>query len=216
MEITWFGHSCFRLKGNEAAVVTDPASPETGYAPGRLMAEIVTVSHRHAGHNNTSNVSGVRKVLWGPGEYDLSNVLVTGIAAFHDDERGARLGRNTVFLIELDGVRVCHLGDIGHVPQAEHLTELTNVDVLLIPVGGGGSTLGAAAAVKAINVIEPKLVVPMHYRAPGSARSDLDPLDRFLREMGLAPQEPQARLTVTRQALPKEKEAKVQVLEPQA
>jgi L-ascorbate metabolism protein UlaG (beta-lactamase superfamily) len=212
MEITWYGHSCFRLKGAEAAVVTDPVGPETGYLPERLAAEIITISHDHPGHNNVAAVSGVRKTLRGPGEYEVVNVLVVGVATFHDAERGARLGLNTAFVIEMDGVRVCHLGDLGHVPHGEQLAHLTSVDVLLVPVGGG-STIGATAAAEVINLIEPKLVVPMHYRTAACARPELEGPERFLKEMGLAAAEPQARLSVTRQGLPKDKEARVIVLD---
>jgi len=212
VDITWYGHSCFRLKGTETALVTDPVGPESGYQVGRLAADIVTVSHDHPGHNNLTAVAGARKVLQGPGEYEVANVLVTGVATFHDGERGAKLGRNTIFLIEIDGVRLCHLGDLGHLPRGEQLTELTNVDVLLAPVGGG-TTIGATTAVEVINLLGPKMVVPMHYRTPASPRPDLEGLERFLQEMGLATPEPQPRLTVTRQGLPKEKEARVVVLQ---
>lgn len=214
MDITWYGYSCFRLKGAESVVVTDPPGAEAGYQVGRLNAEIVTVSHNHPCHSNVAAVSGVRKVLTRPGEYEIANIIVTGIPTFHDSESGARLGRNTVFVIDVDGVRVCHLGDIGHIPKGDQLSELTNIDILLAPVGGGGS-LAAAAAAQVINLIEPKIVVPMHYRTPACNRHELDGVERFLKELGLAAHEAQPRLSVTRQGLPKEKEATVVVLQHQ-
>src|SRR5260370_41877849 len=111
MELSWLGHGCFRLRGKEVTVVTDPVGPEVGYTLARgLTAEIVTVSHDHAGHNNVAAVSGTPRVLRGPGEYEIGDVLITAIASYHDGERGKKLGRNTIYLLHLDDVQICHLG----------------------------------------------------------------------------------------------------------
>ena len=211
MEITWLGHSCFRLRGRDAAVVMDPCDKSSGYSIGRLNADIVTISHDHPGHNNTAGVAGSPRVVQGPGEFEISDVLIMGISTFHDDTKGAKLGKNTAYVVELDDVRVCHLGDIGHVPTPEQVEELSGVDILLAPVGGG-STIAAAAAAETVSLLEPKLVIPMHYKTP-AAKDDLEPLDRFLKEMGAktAEEERQPKLSVTKSTLPEE--TKVLVLE---
>ncbi|MDZ4278759.1 MAG: MBL fold metallo-hydrolase, partial [Dehalococcoidia bacterium] len=165
MEITWLGHSCFRLRGRDAAVVFDPCDKKTGYNIGRPTADIVTVSHDHPGHSNVAAVAGSPRVVAGPGEFEIAGVLIMGIRTYHDKEQGGKLGKNTAYVLELDDVRVCHLGDLGHVPTPEQVEELSGVHVLLAPVGGG-STIGAAAAAEVVSLLEPKLVIPMHYKTP--------------------------------------------------
>ena len=211
MEITWLGHSCFRLRSRESVIVTDPCAKSTGYSIGRPTADIVTVSHDHPGHNNVRAVAGSPRVIQGPGEFEIAGALITGIRTYHDPEKGQRLGKNIAYVLELDNVRVCHLGDLGHVPTPEQVEELSGVDVLLAPVGGG-NTIAAAAAVETVSLLEPKLVIPMHYQTP-AAKAELDPLDRFLKEMGApsALEERQPKLSVTRNTLPHE--TKVQVLD---
>ena len=211
MEITWLGHSCFRLRGREAAVVTDPCAKSTGYSVGRLAADIVTVSHDHPGHNNVAAVTGSPRVVQGPGEFEIAGVLIMGIRTYHDEEKGERLGKNIAYVLEVDDLRVCHLGDLGHVPTPEQVEELSGVDILLAPVGGN-NTIAAAAAAETVSLLEPKLVLPMHYQTP-AAKAQLDPLDRFLKEMGApsALEERQAKLSITKSTLPHE--TKVLVLD---
>ena len=211
MEITWLGHSCFRLRGREAAIVTDPCAKSTGYSVGRPAADIVTVSHDHPGHNNVAAVTGSPLVVQGPGEFEIAGVLIMGIRTYHDDEKGERMGKNVAYVLELDDLRVCHLGDLGHVPTPEQVEELSGIDILLAPVGGN-NTIGAAAAVETVSLLEPKLVLPMHYQTP-AAKAQLDPLDRFLKEMGApsALEERQAKLSITKSTLPHE--TKVLVLD---
>ncbi len=211
MEITWLGHSCFRMRGKDAAVVTDPCDKSTGYTIGKPSAEIVTISHDHPGHNNARAVAGEPRIVHGPGEYEISGVLIMGVQTYHDAKKGAELGKNTAYVFELDDLRVCHLGDLGHVPTAEQAEELSGVDVLLMPVGGG-STIDATAAAETVSLLEPKLVIPMHYQTP-AAKAKLEPLDRFLKEIGAksALDERLPKLTVTRTTLPHE--TKVQVLD---
>ena len=200
MEISWLGHSCFRIKGNSATVITDPYSPDLGYSLGKPTARIVTVSHQHSGHAYTQGIAGEPKVIAGPGEYEIGGVLITGIAAFHDAEEGLKHGRNTVYLMEVDEVSVCHLGDLGHVLAAEQVEELENVDVLLLPVGGM-STIDAPAAAQVVRQLEPKVVIPMHYQTQALKR-EFEPVSRFLKEIGVQQLEPQPKLSLTRSSLP--------------
>lgn len=206
MELTWLGHSGFRLKGKEATLVTDPPSPATGYSLGRLSADVVTISHNHAGHNYAAGVGDDPKVIDGPGEYEVHGVLISGIQTYHDQERGKRLGRNTAYLITIDDIHVCHLGDLGG-PLDEHAQEaLSGADVLLIPVGGGNA-LNAAGAAQVIAQLDARIVVPMHYATAAYKPAEsppLDPLEKFLREMSAEGIEPQPKLSVTPASLPAE------------
>jgi L-ascorbate metabolism protein UlaG (beta-lactamase superfamily) len=217
MEITWFGHSCFRLmERGMAAVVTDPYDDSLGYPPLRLKADIVTVSHDAPGHSNLDAVKGERRALTGPGEYEIGGVFITGIAT---SRAGAEAGKkkkggenarsNTLYVFDYDGLTVCHLGDLDHVPSQSQIEALGAVHVALVPVGGGGG-LNAAQAAEVISLIEPSLVVPMHYRTDAGSR-DLDPVSKFLKEMGLGNAKPEPLLKVAKSNLPDE--TKVVVLE---
>ncbi len=206
VEITWLGHSCFRLRDRAATVVTDPYGKDMGLILPRVRADIVTVSHDADDHNFIRGVKGDFQVLSGPGEYEVSAVFVTGLEL--RGERKAKKDavlqpRNTVFLFEFDDLTVCHLGDLEIVPtQAQVEEALGEVDVLLIPVGGGES-LNASQASEVVSLLEPHIVIPMHYRVPG-VESKLDPVNKFLKEMGLDKVPPQEALKVSRGGLPEE------------
>jgi L-ascorbate metabolism protein UlaG (beta-lactamase superfamily) len=200
MEISWLGYSCFRLKGSQATVITDPYSPELGYKLGKPTATIVTVSHQHPGHSYVEGVGGGPRVVRGSGEYEISGVLITGIATFHDGEKGLKRGKNTAYHIEIDEVAICHLGDLGHVLSVEQVEELENVDVLLLPVGGV-STINAPLAAEVVRQLEPKVVVPMHYQTPELKR-ELEPVERFLKEIGAKDVAPQPKLNISKSNLP--------------
>lgn len=197
MEITWLGHSCFRLKGKGITLLTDPFDSSAGYNLGKLAANIVTVSIDLPDHNHIQAVGGNPMVIDGPGEYEVSGVLITGIAS---PSGGLSGRRNTVYVLEMDDLRLCHLGDLGKVPKADLVEEVGSVDVLLVPVGGRG-TLDASTAAETISLLEPKIVIPMHYKA-SLFGPDLEPLDRFLREMGIKEPVPQPKVNVTRSNLP--------------
>ena len=211
MEITWLGHSCFRMRGRDATIVTDPCDKSTGYNISRPTADIVTVSHQHDDHCHLKAVAGSPFVIDGAGEYEIHGAFITGIGTYHDNSKGADRGHNVAFVMELEDMRVCHLGDLGHVPTAAQVEELSGVDILLAPVGGG-STIGGAAAAETVSLLEPKLVIPMHYQTPAT-KEQLEPLDRFLKEMGApgAMDEKQPKLSVTKSTLPHE--TKVTVLD---
>lgn len=201
MEIIWLGHAHFRLRSRDATVVTDPFPWKSSGPSGRVVADVVTVSHQHPGHNAVATVMGSPKVLTGPGEYEVKGISIIGIPTYHDGERGKKRGKNTVYLIEMEDLVVCHLGDLGHVLTTDQVDEMrNNVDVLLIPVGGE-VTIDAAQAVEVISLIEPRLVIPMHYRV-GDLDAELDPLERFLREMGTGELTTQSKLTVTKSSIP--------------
>ncbi|MCL4459737.1 MAG: MBL fold metallo-hydrolase [Chloroflexi bacterium] len=207
MEIIWLGHSCFRLKSRDAVLLIDPYDKSIGYNLGKPTADIVAVTHQHPGHAHTVAIAGNPKIISGPGEYEVKGVVITGIRTFHDDENGQRLGKNTAYLVEMDDLVICHLGDLGHVLTAEQVEALSDVNILLVPVGGF-NTINASQAVEIINLVEPKIAIPMHYKTE-AAKVDLDPLDRFTHEIGLKHYEPQPKLVVNKGSLPEELEITV-------
>jgi L-ascorbate metabolism protein UlaG (beta-lactamase superfamily) len=202
MEITWLGHSCFKLRGKQASILTDPFDNTIGYNLGKITADIVTVSHDHPQHSFASGVGGDPKVLRGPGEYEIAGIFIYGTTTFHDSNKGQTRGKNTVYLMEIDDIKVCHLGDLGHALSAAQIEEISDTDVLLIPVGGV-STIDAAGAVEMINVVQPKIVIPMHYKT-AVTKLELDPVDKFLKEMGIKEASPLPKLTVNKSMLPLE------------
>jgi len=202
MEITWYGHSCFRLRDKGVAVVTDPYSKDIGYTLPRIRADIVTVSHDHPDHNNARAIKGSPRVLSGPGEYEIKGVFITGIATYHDGKQGRERGRNTVFIFEFNGLTVCHLGDLGHVPTQDQAEVLSGAQVLLIPVGGV-YTINAAQAAEVVSLLEPRIVIPMHYKTP-LVKIKLDPVSKFLKAMGVDRPTPVDSLQVHGSKLPEE------------
>lgn len=200
MEITWLGHCSFLLKGATLAIVTDPFDDTLGLRPGRVQADVVTASSKDSHHNHLGMTTGFRKAFAGPGEYEVSDVFIHGIKSFRDASQGAERGRNTVYRILMDGIRLCHLGTIGHVPTTEQVTAIGDVDVLFVPVGGGGA-LTPAQATEVVSLLEPKLIIPMHFQTPGLLLP-LEPLDAFLKEQGVAGMEPTPKLQLTASSLP--------------
>jgi L-ascorbate metabolism protein UlaG (beta-lactamase superfamily) len=205
MEITWFGHSCFRLRDRATSVVTDPYGKDIGLVLPRVRADLVTVSHTASDHDYVRGVKSGFKTLTGPGEYEVSGVFVTGLELRGERKKGKtpEKPRNTVFLFEFEDLTICHLGDLDHVPTQAQVEEvLGEVDVLLIPVGGGES-LNAAQASEVVSLLEPHIVIPMHYKIKDSPLK-LDPVSKFFKEMGLDNVATQETLKISRSGLPEE------------
>jgi L-ascorbate metabolism protein UlaG (beta-lactamase superfamily) len=188
MDITFLGHSSFRLKGKTATVVTDPFDPEVvGLKFPKVAADIVTVSHQHEDHNQADLVKDVKRLVSGPGEYEIKGVSIIGIPTFHDEEKGAKRGKNTIYVYEIDGLRLVHLGDLGHKLHEKILEKIGDIDILMVPVGGE-YTIGPTEAVEVARAIEPKIVIPMHYQMPGlnpATFAKLSLTKPFLAEIGL-------------------------------
>ena len=202
MEITWLGRNSFRIRGREGIVITDPCPPDSGYNPGKLTADVVTLSSRDkAGYSYREGVAGDPSVFDAPGEYEVGGILVTGTATTAADG-----SRNVAFIIELEGMRVAHLGLLG-TNNVKDLDGLKGVDVLLLPAGGGNS-LGGAASADVMTTVDPKIAIPMNYGTDLEADKSLDPLERFLKETGMKP-EPEPKLTVSRTGLPADLTVKV-------
>ncbi len=200
MEISWLGHSCFRIKGNRAVVITDPYPPDLGYSLGKPAADIVTVSHQHPAHSYVQGIGGNPKAITAPGEYEISEVLIIGLATFHDGVGGKQRGKNTLYVIDIDEVTLCHLGDLGHDLSTEQVEKIGNVDVLFVPVGGV-STINAQLAAKVVRQLEPKIVIPMHYKT-GALKRALEPVDGFLKEMGVLEVAAKPKLSLQKSNLP--------------
>ncbi len=206
MEIMWYGHSCFRLtERNMATVVTDPYdNTSIGYFPLKLKADIVTISHDAPGHNNSDAVKGTSHVISGPGEFEIGGVFITGVQTDGGSagKRTKEQTRNTLYVFDYDGLTVAHLGDLKQLPPQTEIEALGTVNVALVPVGGGGG-LNAAKAAEVISLIEPNIVIPMHY-ATSDAKVSLESLNKFIKEMGLSKPETQPSIKVTRSSLPEE------------
>lgn len=209
-EIKWFGHGCFRVRAREATIVLDPVGKATGYALPRQKADIVTVSHPHPGHNALGQVQEGYFLIDGPGEYEVSDVFITGVRTFHDNDEGKARGYNTAYLLELEEMRICHLGDLGHVLTDSQIADLHDVDVLLVPVGGGNA-LDAQTATEVIGQLGPRIVVPMHYRTK-SGDNNLADLDEFCKALAVENPTAQEKLTLRKSDLPET--IKVVILEP--
>lgn len=212
MDITHLGHSSFRLRGKTATLVTDPFdSKQVGLKFPKVTADIVTVSHDHGDHNNVDAVGDVKRVVSGPGEYEISGVSIIGIASYHDDKKGEERGKNTVYVIEMDELRIAHMGDLGHKLSEKTLEEIGDLDILMIPVGGF-YTIDAKQAVETVRSIEPSITIPMHYKMKGMAASfdKISSVDGFLSEAGL-PVEKAKKLSVRKSDVGEE--MKVVVLE---
>jgi len=184
MEITYIGRSCFKIKGKESTIVIDPYDPaKAGYRLPKIDCDILLISHSHFDHNYAQGVTDYKLKIDTPGEYEMAGTFIYGIETFHDASDGKERGKNTMFLIDIDGFTILHAGDLGHELSTETLEKMANVDVLLIPVGGV-YTIDAKSAAKVISSIEPSYVIPMHYK-DGNDNTDLEELSRFLEEMGL-------------------------------
>ena len=183
MEITYIGHSCFKIKGKELTIVIDPYNPEdVGYKLPKLEADVLLISHEHADHNYKEGVTGYRLLIDAPGEYETKDTFVYGIETFHDNKDGAERGKNIMYLIEMDGFNILHTGDLGHELSKETLEKIPNVDVLLVAVGGV-VTIDAKGASDIISELEPGFVIPMHYYE-NEKTEKLGKLEKFLDEMG--------------------------------
>lgn len=205
MIITWQGHSCFKIQDKTGldgvTVVTDPFDKKIGLKVPNFEADIVTVSHQHHDHNNIEALRGNPFVVDSPGEYDRKGVLIEGIDSYHDSKSGDERGANTIFRIELDDISLVHLGDLGHTLDNSQLERLAGTDILLIPVGGK-YTIDAQQAVEVISQIEPRIVIPMHYKTK-DLELDIDGIDKFIKAIGLTPTY-EEKLKIAKKDLPQE------------
>jgi len=216
MKITWHGQSCFKLlvksnNGDKITILIDPFDKETGLTPPRGNADIILITHNHHDHNNLKTVSGTPFVIEGPGEYDVKGVFIRGVYSYHDNDKGVERGINTIYVIEAEEMKICHLGDLGQKELADtQLEKIGEIDILMVPVGGT-YTIDSSEAVQVINQIEPSIVIPMHYKIPGITIK-LDKVDDFLKEIG-AQQETTGEINIKKTDLSEEMKVIIMKLE---
>lgn len=203
MVITWFGHSCFRLENKENSLLIDPFSKEIGLRPPKIKDNIVLTTHAHYDHNNLEGLPEDSFLIKGPGEYEVKGIFVKGIQSFHDKSQGQERGLNTIYAIRLEEMNVCHLGDFGQDKLSEEQIEkIGDTDILMIPVGGV-YTINYKEAVEIISEIEPKIVIPMHYKIQG-LNLNIDGPEKFLKEMSLTPEKVDRVFKIQKKNLPAE------------
>ncbi|KKT28028.1 MAG: Zn-dependent hydrolase [Candidatus Yanofskybacteria bacterium GW2011_GWA1_44_21] len=202
MQISWFGHSCFRLEAKEGSILIDPFSKEIGLKPPKIKDDIVLVTHEHYDHNNVADANSEAFVIRNPGEYEKSGIQIQGIPSWHDNTNGSERGPNTIYVMTAEEITLCHLGDLGQEKLTDQQVEaIGDVDVLMIPVGGN-YTIGPKEAVEVISQIGPKIVMPMHYKIPGLT-VEIDSAEKFVKELGLTP-EKLDKLKIQKKTLPAE------------
>jgi L-ascorbate metabolism protein UlaG (beta-lactamase superfamily) len=215
MEITYLGHSSFKIKTKSATVVTDPFDQSmVGLKFPSVEGDIVTVSHDHPDHNNSNKVTGAKKVISGPGEYEVAGVSILGYGSFHDDKKGLERGKNTIYVIEAEGLRLVHLGDLGHSLSDDMVSEMGTIDILMVPVGGV-YTIGPKEASEVVSKIDPYFVIPMHYKVPGltlTGGEKMEPVETFIKEAGI-PVENLPKFSIKKDDILEDQNAKVIVLE---
>ena len=193
MEISWFGHSCFQIVDSVGrSIITDPPAERVGYDLPNVLADVVLISHDHYDHNNFEAIKGNPAVIRGPGEHTASGITFYGVRTLHDDKGGRLRGENTVYIFALDRMRVCHLGDLGHILSSDQIREIGSVDILMIPVGGV-FTLDARGASEVVDQIRPRVIIPMHFKTD-ALRMNVETALRFLK--GRMPEGPLKRLTI--------------------
>jgi len=212
MVITWLGQSCFKLQSGDLVIVVDPFSKDIGLTPPRFRSDLVLITHNHEDHSNAATLTGDPFVISGPGEYEVKDVYVHGIETFHDEVQGKERGMNTAYKIETEGIRLAHLGDFGEKEiRSETVDALGDIDILMVPVGGK-FTIDAETAAKVVKQIEPRYVIPMHYKIPG-LKVPLEGVETFLKELG-SKSVPEEKLTLKKRDIAEEGKTEVKLLRP--
>ena len=211
MVIQWYGQSCFKITSGEFVLVVDPFGKEIGLTPPRFRSDVVLVSHTHYDHSNAESIAGEPFVVRGPGEYEVKGVFMEGFETYHDKVKGKERGMNTMYKIEIEGIKILHMGDFGEQAISNDiLEEIEDVDILMIPVGGKYTIDGGEAA-KIVKQIEPRFVIPMHYKIPGLSVG-LDNADQFLKDMGAGKKESQDKLTLKKKDIGEDEKTEVIIL----
>lgn len=204
MTIAWYGQSCFRIEAKEGSILIDPFSKEIGLRPPRIKDDLVLVTHGHYDHNNIENINPEAFLITSPGEYEKNTIQIRGITSFHDNESGRLRGPNTIYVITAEDMTVCHMGDFGQDKLTDNqVEEIGDVDILMMPVGGN-YTVGAKEAVGIISQIEPKIVIPMHYKIK-DLKVDIEGPEKFVKELGLTPEKVD-KFKINKKSLPVEEE----------
>ncbi|MCK5475195.1 MAG: MBL fold metallo-hydrolase [Candidatus Pacebacteria bacterium] len=215
MNITWYAQSCFKLQSKDVVLITDSFDKKIGFKPPFGAADIVTISHDHYDHNNSQVIKGKPFIIDGEGEYEIKKVSVKGIESCHDNNKGADLGFNTIYVIEIEDINICHLGDIGQETLTNgQLEKIGRVDLLFIPIGGV-STIDWKSANNIISQIDPRIIIPMHYKIPGGVGDlkKLDDREKFCKEHGVQNNDIVEKFNIKKKDLPQE-DVKIVILKP--
>ena len=212
MVITWYGQSCFKIQSGDLVIVVDPFSKDIGLTAPRFRADIALVTHQHPDHNNLETITGDPFSITTPGEFEVKGAYIHGIETFHDNKKGKERGLNTIFLVEVEGIRILHMGDYGEEVDQESrfLEQAGEVDILLVPVGGTYTIDGEDAA-RLTKDVEPRFVIPMHYKIPG-LKVALADNSQFLKEMGVRNNEPQEKFAIKKKDISEDEKTSVVVL----
>lgn len=206
MNITWYGQSCFKIQSKDLVLITDPFDKKIGLRPPFGSADIVTISHNHDDHNNFQVIKNDPFIVDSVGEYEIKKVTIKGIDSCHDNQEGKEKGQNTIYKIEMEKIKICHLGDLGQNTLSNgQLEKIGQVDILFIPVGGI-ATIDWKSANTIISQIEPRIIIPMHYKIP-EGKGDLlklDTVDKFCEERGVSSKEAVNKFSIKKKDLPQE------------
>ncbi|MBI2021650.1 MBL fold metallo-hydrolase [Candidatus Daviesbacteria bacterium] len=205
MDIYWYGQAFFRIKGKQANILIDPFDSDfTGLKlPKDLTADIALKTHDHQDHSNLKAVVGNPIKIQGPGEYEIKGVSISGVSVFHDNSQGSERGENTIYNLEVDGLNIVHLGDLGHILTEQQIQQIGLCGILLVPVGGT-YTINSQAAAEVVAQLEPRIIIPMHYGGIPGLKFPLDSVDLFLKEMGVEKSQPLPKLSISKDKLPEE------------
>lgn len=211
MDTYWYGQACFKIKGKNATLLIDPFDPDSiglkAPKASDLEADVLLITHAHPDHNFAQSVSGNPVVIQGPGEFEVKGVTITGVSLFHDKVQGQDRGKIAAYCIDIDGITLVHLGDLGHTLNDDQSAQIGNPDILMVPVGGN-YTIDAKEASEVVSELEAKVIIPMHFDL-GGMKVELSGVDKFLKEMGKEGIEPQNKLTITKDKIPEEPEVVV-------
>lgn len=204
MIITYYGLSCFKIQSGDTVLAIDPFAKESGLTPPRFQTDVALVTHPHQNHDNIDSLASKEKgnvfKITGPGEYEIHGIHIHGVSSYHDADKGAKRGKNTIYIITWEDMRIVHLGDYGEDKLRDDVHEAIGTpDILFVPVGGN-DTIDAEIAAKLVNQIEPRIVVPMHYKITG-LKNKIDGVEAFMKEMG-EKSAPEERLTIKKSAVP--------------
>lgn len=207
MIISYYGISCFKIQSGDTVLAIDPFDKSSGLTPPRFQTDIVLSSHDHSNHNNVGSLAPKQEnaevfTITTPGEYEIRGIQIRGVSSWHDAKSGAEKGANTIYIIEWEHMRIVHMGDYGEDKLRDELHETIGTpDILMLPIGGA-DTMDMETAEKLIAHIEPRIIIPMHYKIPG-IKTKWSGVETFLKEMGekTAPEE---RLTIKKKDVPAE------------
>lgn len=211
MVISWYGQACFKIQSGDLVVIIDPFAREIGLTPPRFRSDIALITHDHPDHANVDTLTGDPFLIRGPGEYEIKDAYIYGIRTYHDTVEGAERGLNTAYRIELEGIKLLHMGDFGEDKiRDETLEQIGTVDILMIPTGGT-YTINAEKAANITKQIDPRIVIPMHYKIPG-LKAPLEGVEMFLKEMGARDAQPQDKLTLKKKDIAEPEKTSVVIL----